>query len=288
MTRTMLRPCTATMPAANPISLCFHDAGKASIAATRTSVASTPLQPASIDTAKPLPALCNTLPCASTCESKILTMPAEMAARLFVHGTTNHACAQGVSSRPKNPACSARNRMKKRIISRDFTRCRGGSAQLGASERRIQREIALDPSQDGLGESLLMQVALEFHFLLGVGNERGLDQDGRNVGRLEHGEASLFHDAPMQRIVRADPLEYRTADAQAVVDLRGLRQVEHGLREHRLPIVEIDAPDQVGFVFALREPACGGAAGTAVRQREYRCATRRWRGEGIGVQGNEQ
>src|SRR5450631_3993682 len=264
MTRTMLRPCTATMPATKPISWCFHDAGKARIAATRTIVASTPLQPASIETAKPLLTLCSTLPCASTSESNILTIPADMAARRFVHGTTNHSCAHGVSSRPKSPACSTRNRMKKRIIRRDFTRCGGCSTELGASERRILREIALDPAQDGLRESLLMKVALEFQFFLGVGNERGLDQDGRNVGRFEHRESSLLHDAPVQRVGRTDALENRAADTQAVVDLRRLRQVEHCLREHRLAIVEIDTTDQVGFVFALREPARGGAACTAV------------------------
>ena len=61
-----MRPCTATMPAASPSSRCFHGAGNARIAATSTIVASTPLQPASIDTAKPLAVLCSTLPVATT------------------------------------------------------------------------------------------------------------------------------------------------------------------------------------------------------------------------------
>ena len=62
----MLSPCTATTPTARPISRRFHGAGNARIAATRTIVASTPLQPDSIDTAKPFAVLCSTLPVATT------------------------------------------------------------------------------------------------------------------------------------------------------------------------------------------------------------------------------
>jgi hypothetical protein len=56
--------------------LFFHGAGKASIAAISTIVASTPLQPASIDTAKPLVVLCRILPITSTLGSKPLTRSA--------------------------------------------------------------------------------------------------------------------------------------------------------------------------------------------------------------------
>ena len=62
------------MPAASPIELAFfHGAGNASIAASSTIVASTPLQPASIETANPLAVLRRTLPVATTSGSNSVT-----------------------------------------------------------------------------------------------------------------------------------------------------------------------------------------------------------------------
>src|SRR5215471_16905339 len=183
MTRTMLSPCTATIPAARPMSLRFHDAGKASIAAIRTIVASTPLQPASIDTANPLAVFCRTFPCETTCGSNTLTMPAEMAARVSVHGTTNHFCAHGVSSRPKRPACIIRNQMKNRTMGPLFYRIASGeeasppTRPSTAREPRVLCEIALGAREDGLGEALLLLLASESHLLVGVGDECGLDQN---------------------------------------------------------------------------------------------------------------
>ena len=76
------------MPIASPTSRCRHGAGNATIAAHSTRVASTPLQPASIDTAKPLDTLRITLPLAITLASNSVTMEVEIAASAFVHGTT--------------------------------------------------------------------------------------------------------------------------------------------------------------------------------------------------------
>src|SRR5436853_3470888 len=117
----MLRPCTATTPMASPASLRFHGAGNARIAATSTIVASTPLHPASIETAKPLLVLCRTFPWDRTCGSNSLTMPALIAANVFVHGTTNQDCTQGVSSSPNSVACRPRNQRKKLTMGRNST-----------------------------------------------------------------------------------------------------------------------------------------------------------------------
>ena len=51
-------------------------------------MASTPLQPASIDTAKPLVVLRITLPLATTLASNSVTIDVEIAASALVHGTT--------------------------------------------------------------------------------------------------------------------------------------------------------------------------------------------------------
>ena len=89
-------------------------------------------------------------------------------------------------------------------------------------------------------------------------------------------------------IDRADAVEHRSANAQAVVDLRRLRQVEHRFRQHGFAIVEIDPADQVGFVLTLREPARRGTRRAAIGQGENRRTARRRRRERIGVQRDEQ
>src|ERR1022692_2994390 len=48
-------------------------------------------------------------------------MPALIAASVFVHGTTNHDCTQGVSSRPNSVACRPRNQRKKLTMGRNST-----------------------------------------------------------------------------------------------------------------------------------------------------------------------
>src|SRR5450631_1228761 len=48
-------------------------------------------------------------------------MPALMAASVLVQGTTNHDCAQGVSSRPNSVACRPRNQRKKLTMEHNST-----------------------------------------------------------------------------------------------------------------------------------------------------------------------
>src|SRR5215471_10611824 len=249
MTRTMLRACTATIPAASPTSFLCQDAGKASIAATRTMVASTPLQPASMVTANPF-ALCNTLPCASTCGSNHLTRPALSAASVSVHGTTNQVCAHGVSSRPNRTACRTSKPRKKRTTGQ---RIRAPtSARLRPGERRVLRKIALDSPQDRRSELCLLLLAAQFHFLVGIGDERSFDQDRRDLRRLEYSEPRLLDASFVQRVNLANAVENRTADAQAVVNLRRLRHIEHRASDDGVLLIEVDAADQIRLVLVLR------------------------------------
>src|SRR5262249_14431803 len=167
-------------------------------ASARTMDGSTPLQRASMETANPLCALCNTLPCASTCGSNHLTRPALIAASVSVQGTTNQVCAQGVSSRPNRTACRTRKPRKKRTTGQ---RMRApDSARLRPSERRVLRKIALDSPQDRRSELSLLLLAAQLHLLVGIGDECSFDQDRRDLRRLEHSEARLL-DAPLvQRV----------------------------------------------------------------------------------------
>src|SRR5256886_7767849 len=116
----MLSPCTAAIPMPRPASLCRHGAGNASIAATSTIVASTPLHPASIDTANPFAVERNTLPADTTLLSNSVTVQADTRASAVVQGTANQSCAQGVSSRPNRIASSTTNDAKKRNIGGEY------------------------------------------------------------------------------------------------------------------------------------------------------------------------
>src|SRR5439155_14426694 len=226
----MFSPWTAAMPMESPRSLRFHGAGNARIAATSTIVASTPLHPASIDTAKPLVPLCSSFPSANTPGSKTLTIPALMAASVSVHGTTNHRCAHGVSSTPNRSASRTRKPRKKRTIGR----VRPALACIGPRQRRIAREILLDPGAHRCGEFSLIALVAELLLLVGIGDECCLDQNRRNVWGLEHCEPGLFDAALVQRVDRADAVEDRASHAQAAPDLRRLRHVEPGPGEDRL------------------------------------------------------
>ena len=46
------------------------------------------------------------------------------------------------------------------------------------------RKVVFDAAEDRLGKALLLTLAPQFHLFLGIGDECGLDQDRRDVGRL--------------------------------------------------------------------------------------------------------
>ena len=68
------------------IALFFRDAGKATMPAISTMAASTPLHPASIETANPVVASRSTRPCAMTVSSKGSTTAVLIVASMPVNG----------------------------------------------------------------------------------------------------------------------------------------------------------------------------------------------------------
>ena len=92
----------------------------------------------------------------------------------------------------------------------------------------------------------------------------------------------------VQRVDLAELGEHRAAELEAVVDGRGLRQVEQRLREVAVLDVEVHAADEVRVVLALGEPARRRAGGAALRQREHRRAARVRLDEGVGVDRDEE
>src|SRR6185437_7889176 len=79
-------------------------AGNASIAAARTSVASTPLQPDSIETANGLADEPITFPRVVIVASNARISAADVEATASVHGVTTCACANGVNSQANDSA----------------------------------------------------------------------------------------------------------------------------------------------------------------------------------------
>src|SRR5260370_231865 len=106
--------------------------------------------------------------------------------------------------------------------------------------------------------------------VLRIGDEGGLHEDRRHVVRLEHGEARLLDARLVQVAARAKVLQDRIPQPQAVIDGRGLRQVEQRLRHVGVAPLQVHAADEVGFVLFLREQPrhLGGRA--PLREREYR------------------
>src|SRR5512135_1249832 len=208
MTRTTLSPCTATVPIAMPVRRWRQVAGKATIAATSTRVASTPLQPASIDTANAPFAALMTLPLVRTPGSNVWISAVATRATASVQGATTAACAHGVNSSPKSTA-SSRTKV---------TKNRGMESRAG--ERRALREIALDAVGDRFCEALLLGGIAQLELFVRVGNERGFHEYRRNVRSLQHREPGLLDDGLVERVVGAEFLQHVPSHFHAVVDLR--------------------------------------------------------------------
>jgi hypothetical protein len=96
-----------------PSSLDFHVAGKASMAAVRTIPASTPLQPASMETAKPLAESQIIFPWDATSSSQSCISEAlSRAIPVVKGGIPTASCAQGVNSAVKRTKTGQGNRKR--------------------------------------------------------------------------------------------------------------------------------------------------------------------------------
>src|SRR5690348_833471 len=106
------------MPTTMPRKRCGHGAANASIAATSTSVASTPLHPASIDTANGVAEELITLPLVAIVASNTRISAADADATASVHGVTSHACAGGVNSMANETTSSTTKTIRNLRIAR--------------------------------------------------------------------------------------------------------------------------------------------------------------------------
>ena len=104
ITRTIFNNCTANRPATILITRCFHDAGKASMAAMSIMAASTPLQPDPTESAKPLVVLCRTLPKTATRRSENVIRSAMIRGSAWDYGTTRAVCTGAANLAPNNAA----------------------------------------------------------------------------------------------------------------------------------------------------------------------------------------
>src|SRR6476620_501398 len=197
--------CTVATPTPMPARRWGHGAGKASIAATSTSVASTPLQPASMATANGLAFEPMTLPDVVIDASNVRISAHDTRATVYVHGVTTKACAHGVSSSPNASASSStktvRNRGMAGILSGNRAHSitlrlfalRRGPSRSRSRERWAVGEIAPDAVGNRFREALLVPRAPQLLLFLRIGDEGRLDENRRNVRRLQHCEARLLH-----------------------------------------------------------------------------------------------
>src|SRR6185436_16695343 len=157
-----------------------------------------------------------------------------------------------------------------------------------ACKRWIRRKILPDTQQDGLRHLVLVFIVLQLFFFLGIRQKGRLNQNGRNVRRLEYGETGLLDMRPVQVVHSAELAKHSPGEFQAVVDGRLLREVHQYLLDNGFVGVQIDAAYLVSLVFLFRQDPGGGRRRATLRQREYRRSTRMGADEGIRVDRNEQ
>ena len=82
-----------------------------------------------------------------------------------------------------------------------------------------------------------------------------LDQDGRNIRRLQDCESGLFDMSLVQIIDATEFSQYRFGKFETVVDGRCLRQIDQHLLQCRIGHVDIYPADQIGLVFFSCKPS---------------------------------
>jgi hypothetical protein len=113
-------------------------------------------------------------------------------------------------------------------------------------------------------------------------------ENRRNVGRLENGESRPARRWPCAAVDAAEFAEDRLAELEAVVDRRGLREIQQRPRQDRILDVDIDATDQIGGVFLLRQIAGRRTRGAALRENEDRRPVGIRPDKGIGMDRNKE
>ena len=92
----------------------------------------------------------------------------------------------------------------------------------------------------------------------------------------------------MQAVDAADFTQHGLGQLDAVADLCRGRQVEQHTGQLPVMVLDIDATDQVGGIFLVGHPACGGRGRTFFGQDKNRRAARSWFDPCIGMDGDEQ
>ncbi len=95
-------------------------------------------------------------------------------------------------------------------------------------------EIIADPSEDGLGQFVLVALATELLFLFRVRNVGRFDKNRRHIRRFQHQESRLLDSLPMH----TSDLDKLIDDVLANVEARAQRgilsQIEKHGREYRI------------------------------------------------------
>src|SRR5579871_3073508 len=115
------------------------------------------------------------------------------------------------------------------------------------------REVAVDRAQHGCGELGAMCRGKQQCLVRGVVDVAELDQDRGNVGRLEHGEPGKAMRIEQERIDLAQLMEQELGEVSREVLALPLGEIDQDRRHALILVRQIDAGDEIGFVFLGRE-----------------------------------
>ena len=101
---------------------------------------------------------------------------------------------------------------------------RPASELSAARQRRVGREVAHDAALQRLRQPVPEDRVEQPRLLLRVADEGGLDQDARDVGRLEHRERGLLHARLVQPADAADLAQHVEETVTGVRVVKGFGQ----------------------------------------------------------------
>src|SRR5690606_11368547 len=132
------------------------------------------------------------------------------------------------------------------------------AASADSGQGRIGGEIIVDARENGPGNLALVSRAAQEVLLLRIADKGRFHQNGRNIGRLEHGKPRLFYLAAVDAVDLRQRTQHAVADFQGIIDLRGSGHIQQ--HTGRLAVVgaDIQAADQIGCILFFGQPASGG------------------------------
>ena len=151
------------------------------------------------------------------------------------------------------------------------------------------RKVVANAAHQRISQLITVGGRCQLGLFFRVADEGGFDQHAGNVWRFEHGETGLLYAGLVQLGHTANLTQQRGTELETVLDLRGGAHVQqHALHMLVLHAAHIQAADQVSLIFLVGQPARCRAGGAAFAERKHAGAASGGRGEGVGMNADEQ